>query len=59
MDIYNLRIVVEALDDTGDYKFMATSAVLGWILHCCASATERSTNCKIRLNEALALIYLT
>lgn len=25
MDIYNLRIVVEALDDTGDYKFMATS----------------------------------
>lgn len=25
MDIYNLRIVVEALDDTGDYKFLATS----------------------------------
>ena len=25
MDNYNLRIVVEALDDTGDYRYLATS----------------------------------
>ena len=25
MDIYNLRIVVEALDDTGDCRYLATS----------------------------------
>jgi len=25
MEIYNLRIVVEELDDTGDYKYLATS----------------------------------
>jgi predicted RNase H-like HicB family nuclease len=28
MEIYNLRIVVEELDDTGDYKYLATSANL-------------------------------
>lgn len=25
MEIYSLRIVVEELDDTGDYKYLATS----------------------------------
>lgn len=25
MDIYHLRIVVDALDDTGDYRYLATS----------------------------------
>ncbi len=25
MEIYNLRVVVEELDDTGDYKYLATS----------------------------------
>ncbi len=25
MEIYNLRVVVEELDDTGDYRYLATS----------------------------------